>query len=140
MKKRTVVLGGVAAATLLAGGWAYAQSTGYGPGRFGSMFAHGLGGMGPGMMREMMGGGQTFGDLAIKPEQEAAWTKYATTLKDAAGAMTAAFDGAANDPKPATPQDHFARMTKIRDWAGSNSGPCKRRRTNFSPRLTIYRR
>lgn len=124
MKKRTVVLGGLAA-ILLAGGWAYAQSTGYGPGGFGPMFMHGPGGMGPGMMRGMMGGGQTFADparvdalkadLAIKPEQEAAWSKYATALKDVAGAMTAAFEAAGNDPKEATPEDHFAQMTKIRE-------------------------
>jgi hypothetical protein len=138
MKKRTVVLGGLATAILLAGGWAYAQSAGYGPGGFGPMFMHGPGGMGPGMMRSMMGGqmgpgmmhgmmggGQTFADparvdalkadLAIKPEQEAAWTKYATALKDAAGTMTAAFEAAGNDPNDANPQDHFAQMTKIHD-------------------------
>jgi hypothetical protein len=137
MKKRTVVLGGLAA-ILLAGGWAYAQSNGYGPGGFGPMFMHGPGGMGPGMMRSMMGGrmgpgmmhgsmggGQTFADpvrvdalkvdLAIKPEQDAAWSKYATALKDAAGAMTAAFEGAGNDSTEATPEDHFAQMTKIRE-------------------------
>lgn len=126
MKKRTVVLGGLAA-LLLAGGWAYAQSNAHGPGGFGPMSMHGSGGMGPGMMHKMMGGGQTFADpaqvdalkadLAIKPEQEAAWTKYATALKGAAGAMTAAFQAAGNDPKDANPQDQFAQMTNIRDLA-----------------------
>lgn len=137
MKKKTVILGGLAA-ILLAGGWAYAQSNGHGPGGFGPMSMHGLGGMGPGMMHKMMGGrmgpgmmhgmmggGQAFADpaqvdalkadLAIKPEQEAAWTKYATALKDAAGAMTAALQAAGHDPKDANPQDHFAQMTTIRD-------------------------
>lgn len=143
MKKRTVILGSLAAAVLLTGGWAYAQSSGYGPGGFGPMFMHGPGGMGPGMMHGMMagrmgpgmmhgmmgpgmmGGGQTFADparmnalkadLAIKPEQEAAWTKYATALKDAAGTMKAAFEAAGNDLKDATPQDRFAQMTKFRE-------------------------
>jgi hypothetical protein len=41
MKKKALVIGGVAAVTLLAGGWALAQSTGRGPG--------GMHGMGPGM-------------------------------------------------------------------------------------------
>ncbi|CDZ68154.1 Hypothetical protein NGAL_HAMBI2605_64380 [Neorhizobium galegae bv. orientalis] len=137
MKKRTVVLGGLAA-LLLAGGWAYAQSNGHGPGGFGPMSMHGSGGMGPGMVHKMMGGrmgsGMTHGkmggglafaapaqvdalkaDLGIKPEQEAAWIKYATALKDAAGAMTAAFQAAGNDPEDANPQDQFVQMTKIRD-------------------------
>jgi hypothetical protein len=120
-KKRTVILGGLATAILLTGGWAYAQSAGYGPGGFGPMSMHGQGGMRPGMMY----GGQTFADparvdalkadLAIKPEQEAAWTKYAKALKDAAGTMTTPFEAVGNDPKDATPQDHFAQMTKTRD-------------------------
>lgn len=136
MKKRTLVLGGLATAILLTGGWAYAQTTGHGG--FGPMSMHGSGSMGPGMMRGvaggrmgsdmmhgMMGGGNTFAnpsqvdalkaELAIRPEQEAAWTKYAAALKDAVGAMTVAFEGAANDPKDASPQDHFTQMTKIRD-------------------------
>jgi hypothetical protein len=45
MKKKALVIGGVAAATLLAGGWALAQSTGHGPG--------GMRGMGPGMHGQM---------------------------------------------------------------------------------------
>jgi LTXXQ motif family protein len=138
MKKRTVILGGVAAVVLLTGGWAYAQSTGFGP-----MFMHGPGGMGPGMMHGMMagrmgpgmmhgmmgpgmmGGGQAFtdparmdalkADLAIKPEQEAAWNKYATALKDTAETMKAAFETVGNDLKDAGPQDHFAQMTKFHE-------------------------
>ena len=45
MKKKALVIGGIAAATLLAGGWALAQSTGHGPG--------GMHGMGPGMHGQM---------------------------------------------------------------------------------------
>jgi hypothetical protein len=45
MKKKALVIGGIAAATLLAGGWAFAQSTGHGPG--------GMRGMGPGMHGQM---------------------------------------------------------------------------------------
>jgi hypothetical protein len=143
MKKRTVILGSLAAAVLLTGGWAYAQSSGHGPGGFAPMFMHGSGGMGsgmtngmmagrmgPGMMHGMMGPGMMGGeqafadparmdalkaDLAIKPEQEAAWNKYATALKDAAGTMKAAFETAGNDPKGAAPQDRFAQMTKFHE-------------------------
>ena len=32
MKKKALVIGGIAAATLLVGGWALAQSAGHGPG------------------------------------------------------------------------------------------------------------
>jgi len=45
MKKKALVIVGVATATLLAGGWAFAQSTGHGPG--------GMRGMGPGMRGQM---------------------------------------------------------------------------------------
>ena len=45
MKKKVLVIGGIAAATLLVGGWALAQSTGHGPG--------GMRGMGPGMHGQM---------------------------------------------------------------------------------------
>jgi hypothetical protein len=45
MKKMALVIGGIATATLLAGGWAFAQSTGHGPG--------GMRGMGPGMHGQM---------------------------------------------------------------------------------------
>lgn len=130
MKKKTVILGGLAAAVLLTGGWAYAQSSGHGPGGFGPMFMHGTGGMGPGMMQGMMGpgmmgGGMAFADparldalkaeLAIKPEQEAAWVKYTTALKDATGTMKAAFEDTGTDPKSAAAQDRFAQMTKFHE-------------------------
>ena len=45
MKKKDLVIGGIAAATLLVGGWALAQSAGHGPG--------GMHGMGPGMHGQM---------------------------------------------------------------------------------------
>jgi len=53
MKKKTFVIGGIAVATLLAGGWAFAQSTGHGPG--------GMHGMGPGMHRQMGAGMRQMG-------------------------------------------------------------------------------
>lgn len=54
MKKKVLLIGGVAAATLFAGGWALAQATG--PGEFGPPFMGGMGhgGMGPGMMMQRM--------------------------------------------------------------------------------------
>jgi hypothetical protein len=53
MKKKVLLIGGIAAATLFAGGWALAQATG--PGGFGPPFMGGMGhgGMGPGMMQRM---------------------------------------------------------------------------------------
>jgi hypothetical protein len=54
MRKRTLLIGGVAAVTLLAGGWAAAQPAGHGPGSFGpgeTMGMHGR--MGPGMRGQM---------------------------------------------------------------------------------------
>lgn len=67
MKKKTWIIGGIAAATLLVGGWAYAQSGGHGHGGFGPGFMQGQGpgGMGQGRsgfggmmgMRGQMGGG-----------------------------------------------------------------------------------
>jgi hypothetical protein len=57
MKKKHLVVGGVAAAAMLVGAWAFAQSTGHGPGAFGPPFMHGRGpgGMGPGGMMGMHG-------------------------------------------------------------------------------------
>lgn len=45
MKKKALIIGGIAAATVLVGGWALAQSAGHGPG--------GMRGMGPGMHGHM---------------------------------------------------------------------------------------
>ena len=53
MKKKTLVISALAATTVLAGGWALAQSVG--PSNFGPPFMHGEGfeGAGPGMMKGM---------------------------------------------------------------------------------------
>ena len=61
MKKKALVIGGLAVTAALVGGWALAQTVGTGPGGFGPTFMHGqgAGGMGPGMMQHMgmgMGG------------------------------------------------------------------------------------
>ena len=53
MKKKALVIGGIAAATLLAGGWAFAQSTGHGPGAMHGMGPGMHGQMGPGMHGQM---------------------------------------------------------------------------------------
>jgi hypothetical protein len=53
MKKKALVIGGVATATLLAGGWAFAQSTGHGPGGMRGMCPGMRGQMGPGMHGQM---------------------------------------------------------------------------------------
>ncbi|MBI1201929.1 MAG: hypothetical protein GC182_05405 [Rhodopseudomonas sp.] len=52
MKKKTLVIGGIAAATLFIGGWAFAQSGGHGPAGFrpGYMHGRGFGGIGQGGM------------------------------------------------------------------------------------------
>ena len=57
MKKKLLVIGGIAALTMLVGGWALAQSPGNGPGEFGPPFMQGRGpgGMGPGGMMGMRG-------------------------------------------------------------------------------------
>lgn len=56
MKKKALVIGGIAAATLLAGGWAFAQSTGHGLGGMHGMGPGMHGQMGPGMRGQMSGG------------------------------------------------------------------------------------
>lgn len=55
MKKKALVISAIAVTTVLAGGWALAQSVGQGPMGFGPPFmrGHGPDGMGPGMMRGM---------------------------------------------------------------------------------------
>lgn len=55
MKKKALIIGVVATAAILAGGWALAQSVGHGPGGFGPPFmqGHGPGDLGPGMMQHM---------------------------------------------------------------------------------------
>jgi LTXXQ motif family protein len=55
MKKKTLIVGAIAATAVLAGGWALAQSVGQGPMGIGPPFMHGHGayGMRPGMMKGM---------------------------------------------------------------------------------------
>jgi hypothetical protein len=59
MKKKALVISAVAVTTVLAGGWALAQTVGQGPMGFGPPFmrGHGSDGMGPGMMMKGMGHG-----------------------------------------------------------------------------------
>lgn len=145
MKKKVLVIAGIAATAALVGGWALAQTAGHGPGRFGPSFMQGQGmmgqmgpGMGPDMMNRMghgMGPGMMHGgagvapfdsarigqlktELGITAAQEPAWTKYAKVVEDAATAVKAAREGV--DPATVgtmTPQDRFAFMTKIREQA-----------------------
>jgi hypothetical protein len=181
MKRKVLIISGIAAATVLAGGWALAQTVAHGPGGFGPPFMQGHGpmqqqgqmqhqghgGMGPGMMMQhkgamgmgrgmmqhkgmqhqggtmgpgmmgpgMMGPGMMHGsagqttfdparlttlktELAITPAQETAWTKYTTTVQDAATAMSTTRAGVdPNTVRNMTPADRFAFVTKIREQA-----------------------
>ena len=56
MKKKVLVIGGIAAATLLVGGWALAQSAGHGPGGMRGMGTGMHGQMGQGMQDQMGSG------------------------------------------------------------------------------------
>lgn len=120
MKRKALVISAVAATTVLAGGWALAQSVGHGPTGFGPPFMHGQGqghdGMGRGMMKGMrhgpgmmqgMGPGMMHGsagmgladpaqletlktELKITAAQEQAWSKYAKAVQDAAASRKTA--------------------------------------------------
>ncbi len=91
-----------------------------GPGMGPPMMQHMRGAMGPGMMGPG-GPGFAFADqaqidrlkteLAITPAQEAAWTKYAKTVQDAAATMKATRESA----NPTNPQDRFAFASKMRE-------------------------
>jgi len=139
MKKKVLLIGGIAAATLFAGGWALAQATG--PGGFGPPFMRGMdhGGMGPGMMPRMhaMGSGMSPGmmsgtpaaifadparietlkkEIGITAAQEPAWTKYTKALQDAATAMKTVREGVNPDTiGTLSPQERFASVTKMRE-------------------------
>jgi hypothetical protein len=153
MKKKVLIIGGIAATAVLAGGWALAQTAGHGPGSFGPPFMQGKGpgmmqhkgGMGPGMGKGMMmqhkggamGPGMMHGgpgpaqfdparlaalktELGITAAQEAAWTKYAKAIEDAATAMKTMRAGIdPNTVRNMTPQDRFAFVSKIRERAQS---------------------
>lgn len=142
MKKKVLVIGGIASAVLLIGGWAIAQPAFQGPGGFGSPFMHGVGpgGMGPGMMMKHMGHGMGPGmmhggrgmtladpaqrletlkkEIGITAAQEPAWSKYAKTLQDAATAMKTAREGGNREAVGKLgPQERFALMTEMREQA-----------------------
>jgi hypothetical protein len=132
MKRKTLIIGGIAAATILAGSWAVAQPAGHGPGGFGPGGMMGMHGpMGPGMRAQMgpgMRGGPGFTQfdpaqidtlkttLAITAAQEPAWTKYAKAIQDAATAMKTTRDGVDRDAvSKMSPQDRFAFVSKMRE-------------------------
>lgn len=137
MKKKALLIGGIAAAGILAGGWALAQSAGHGGFGPGMM---GMGGrMGPGMhgqmgpgMRGEMGPGMRGGpgvmqfdparidtlktELGITAAQEPAWTKYTKALQDAAATMKTTREGIDSDAiGKLSREDRFAFVTKIRE-------------------------
>src|SRR5690349_2345900 len=141
MKKKALVIGGLAVTAALVGGWALAQTLGTGPRDFGPpQFMHGQGaggmghgmmngngvvkGMGPGMMHGAPGPGLADAEhidelkveLRIAPAQEQAWSKYAKAVQDAAAAMKASREGV--DPQAVSkmnPADRFAFVTKMRE-------------------------
>lgn len=139
MKKKVFVIGGIAATTLLAGGWALAQSSGHGPGGMHGMGSgmHGQmdqgmhGHMGPGMRGQM--GPDTRGGpglaqfdpaqietlktaLGITAAQEPAWNKYAKAVQDAATTKRTTREGVDRDAvSRMNPQDRFAFVTKMRE-------------------------
>ena len=142
MKKKTLIIGGIAAATLLVGGWAVAQTVGHHHGGFGPPFMQGQGpsgmgpgGMGPGGMMGMHGqmgqgmrGGPGFAqfdparidtlktELAITAAQEPAWTKYAKTIQDAAATMKTTRESVDREAvSKMNPQDRFAFVSKMRE-------------------------
>lgn len=135
--KKALVIGAVAAAALLVGGWALAQSIGHGPGAMrgmgwgmhGETTPHGQ--MGPGMRGQMgMHGGPGLTsfdparldalktELGITAAQEPAWTKYAKAVQDAATTMKTTRESVdPNTVSRLTPADRFAFMTKMREQA-----------------------
>ena len=141
MKKKVLVIGTITATAVLAGGWALAQTTGHGPGGMGpGMMQHMGPGMDHGMMHHMgpgMGGGMGPGmmhggpapmqfdparvetlktELGITAAQEAAWTKYAKAVQEAASNMKTAHEGVDPDAvSKMSPQDRFAFMSKMRE-------------------------
>jgi LTXXQ motif family protein len=150
MKKKALLISAIAVTTVLAGGWAVAQSVHQRHGGFGPPFMHGKGGegMGHGMMKgpdmmkgmghRMKDGGPelTFADpahidalkaeLAITPAQEPAWTKYAKAIQDAAATLkTTREDVAATAVSKMSPSDRFAFVTKMREQRQKQIGTVK---------------
>jgi hypothetical protein len=135
MKKKVLLVGGIAAAAVLAAGLAVAQPFASGGFGYPFMWGHGFA-MGPGMMRGMgfgMHPGMMHGapglaftdpaqidslknDLAITSAQEPAWTKYTKAVQDAQAAMKSAHEGI--DPTSISKmsvQDRFTFMTSMRE-------------------------
>ena len=150
MKKKTLIIGAIAATAVLAGGWALAQSVGQGPMGIGPPFMHGHGayGMGPGMMighgmMTGMGPGMMHGragvgladpaqletlktELKITPAQELAWSKYAKAVQDAAATMKTSRESV--DPgalSKMTPADRYAFVSKMREQRQEQFGAVK---------------
>ena len=116
MKKKFLVIGGIAAATLLVGGWALAQSPGYGPGGFGPGGMMGMHG-GPGLAQfDPAGIDALKTELGITSAQEPAWTKYAKAAQESAATMQTTRDGVDPDAvSKMSPRDRYAFMTKMRE-------------------------
>jgi hypothetical protein len=130
MKKKTLVIGGIAAATLLVGGWALAQSVGHGPGGMMGMRGqmgpgmHGQmgpgmqgqmgpgmrGQMGPGMMgMGMMGGNATASELSDLHEMFSDHDKIKRTVTNLPDGIRTVTES--DDPKLAeTIKKHVAEM------------------------------
>ena len=134
MKKKVLVIGGIAAATLLVGGWALAQSAGHGPGGMHGMHGRWAGNARPNGTRHAGSDGPRHDggssltqfdparietlktELGITAAQESAWTKYAKAVQDAAATMQTTREGVDPDAvSKMTPQDRFAFVTKIRE-------------------------
>ena len=144
MKRKVLVIGGIAAATVLIGGWALAQSPGHGPGGSrpgGMMGMHGQigpgmhgqmgpgmhGQMGPGMQGQMHGGrGLTQFDparidtlkteIGITSAQQPAWAKYTKVIQDTAASIKATHEGVDHDAvRKMSPQDRQTFMTGMRE-------------------------
>jgi len=139
MKKTALVIGGLAA-TILVSGWTLAQSDGYGPGAFGRGGMQGMHGkigagmhgqMGPGMQGYMgrgehAGPASMFGDparleavkteIGITAAQEPAWTKYAQAIQDVATTMKTTHEGIDHDAvSKMSPTERSAFASAIRE-------------------------
>lgn len=127
MKKKTLVIGGIAAASLLVGGWALAQSGGDGPvGMRGmGMGMHGQmgpgtqgqrgqgmrGQMGPGMMMGMMGGNATASERSDLHDLFANHDKINRSVANLPDGIRTVTES--DDPEvAATIQKHVAEMGK----------------------------
>jgi len=147
MKRKSLVIAGIAATAALAGGLALAQTVGPGSGGEGmgpGMMMKGMGhGMGPGMMMNGMGHGMGHGmgpammqggpasgfadpagldqlkaELAIKSAQEQAWNTYAKAVGDAAAAQKTTAEGVDRQAVgKMKPADRFAYVSKMREQA-----------------------